>query len=910
VAPAGSGKTTLLSQFAAAADCPVVYHCVESRDADAESFLAGLGASLTAVLGGTEHTWATVDEAAASLARVVPERALLLIDDFHLVEQTSAEDALERLLAYAPPRLGVVVASRFRPRFNWTRLIVSGALLEIGADDLRFRSWEVERLFLEVYEEPLPPGDLAELARRTEGWAAGLQLFHLATQGLPVSERRRVLRSLAKRWSFAREYLARNVLDGLEPELRGFLVETCVLTTLSGPLCDALLGRSGSNRLLRELEARQLFISELDDGTYRYHETLRSQLEATLVEQLGEAEAHERFHRAGELLESEGMLADALYAYCRAEAWDEVERLIGRDGHQIVDGRPVWLEVLPPALIRNDGWLQLTVARQQSAVGRFAAAIETYRAAELSSGGAAATEICRRERIALAAWTEASPTPPHDALGLLRKATMRDPRAARRQALRLGTPEGRTVSGLAALLEGRCHDAAALLARARDDPDQSGPFAAAAQLGLAVAHLLAGDSGGAAEARLAAEHAERAGLLWLARLAHAPLGLADPVRGYPAVAAARITSEADHHAWGAHLSTLFEGLGELNAGEAPVELLETAANGFVEAGANVLEAWARAALALALVRAGDPQARSAALAAEQFGRRSGVAAAQALAYVALGELDADPGSEYWRLARTAQEECGLSGLLGAVSPHAHEPAQADAEPGFAVSCLGGLRLRRRGRELDLRAVTPRARSLLRLLALHEGRPVHREVLMEALWPGADPISSGRNLQVLVSTLRQALEPGRGRGDDTLVMRDGDAYRLALPEGAEIDLTLFRRTLADARVRADPRVAAAAYSRVLDLYVAELFPEEGPADWVVEARELLLDEATEAARGLAEALLVLGDPAAAARACRRGLALDRRDAALWRLRIAAHEAAGETSAAARARERQRRVLSIS
>ena len=82
----------------------------------------------------------------------------------------------------------------------------------------------------------------------------------------------------------------RNVLEGLEIELRDFLVDTCVLTTLSGQLCDDLLERAGSARLLRELEAAQLFTYELDDGSYRYHETLRSQLEATLVERLGESD--------------------------------------------------------------------------------------------------------------------------------------------------------------------------------------------------------------------------------------------------------------------------------------------------------------------------------------------------------------------------------------------------------------------------------------------------------------------------------------------------------------------------------------------------------------------------------------------------------------------------------------------
>lgn len=179
--------------------------------------------------------------------------------------------------------------------------------------------------------------------------------------------------------------------------------------------------------------------------------------------------------------------------------------------------------------------------------------------------------------------------------------------------------------------------------------------------------------------------------------------------------------------------------------------------------------------------------------------------------------------------------------------------------------------------------------------------------MEALWPECDLFTGGRNLQVLVSSLRQGLEPGRSRGDDTIVQRYGDAYRLALPEGAEIDLTMLGEALARGRASRDPGLAAVEYGRVLDLYGGELFPEEGPVEWVLDRRERLLEEATEAARSLAEALLALGDPAAAAGACRRGLALDCRDATLWRICVEAYEALGDPLSAARARERQSRVI---
>ena len=120
-----------------------------------------------------------------ALEQGLPDRTLLVIDDLHTLESTDAEHALERFIELAPSTLTIVAASRVWPDMNVPRFKVAGELLEIGVDDLRFRSWEVEQLYRDFYGQPLPPEELATLTRRTEGWAAGLQLFHLATQGKP-----------------------------------------------------------------------------------------------------------------------------------------------------------------------------------------------------------------------------------------------------------------------------------------------------------------------------------------------------------------------------------------------------------------------------------------------------------------------------------------------------------------------------------------------------------------------------------------------------------------------------------------------------------------------------------------------------------------------------------------------------
>ena len=169
IAPAGAGKTTLLARFASSTRMPVAWYRAETWDDDPARMLRHLEASLGAALPGLPGGWTDVEVAARALEQWAGGPAALVIDDLHALEGTAAEAALSRLVDYAPPWLRILAASRVRPDFNLPRLRVSGDLLQIEGDDLRFRSWEVERLFRDFYRDPVPPGELAVLAAPDRG---------------------------------------------------------------------------------------------------------------------------------------------------------------------------------------------------------------------------------------------------------------------------------------------------------------------------------------------------------------------------------------------------------------------------------------------------------------------------------------------------------------------------------------------------------------------------------------------------------------------------------------------------------------------------------------------------------------------------------------------------------------------
>ena len=81
------------------------------------------------------------------------------------------------------------------------------------------------------------------------------------------------------------------MLERQDEELRTFLLQTWVLERLSGPLCDAVTGRAGSQALLDQVEREGRFLVPLDEvrGRWRYHHLFADLLRGRLEQQPGRA---------------------------------------------------------------------------------------------------------------------------------------------------------------------------------------------------------------------------------------------------------------------------------------------------------------------------------------------------------------------------------------------------------------------------------------------------------------------------------------------------------------------------------------------------------------------------------------------------------------------------------------------
>ncbi|MEV4847600.1 BTAD domain-containing putative transcriptional regulator [Micromonospora matsumotoense] len=889
VAPAGAGKTTLLAQYAGGCAGSMAWLRIVPSDADP----SGLADRLDTTLPGGG--------------------GLLVVDDLHLIEGSPGESVLlDRALALTRAGVRVLIGTRRAPALVLARHEFSDSVV-IDAEQLRFRTWEVERLLRDVYREPLPADDVAALTRRLGGWAAGLKLYHLSTRGQPMPERRRAVASLAMRSALSRDYLTRTVLAELTPSLRRFLVRTCVFEVLTAERCDRLLGGDDGQAALEELERRQAFTVTHDGGrSFAYHEVLRAHLTAALVEDVGEAAARAWQARAGRLLAEEGAALEAARCFARAQLWPEVHRLLDVAGAAAaVPSLDEWSDLLPAWFIAEDPWLVLADAQHRLHEGQLARAVPLLRRAEEMFGGGAGAARCRALRADMTAWLPDGPHWRGHWSGWLRTASRRHPMVVVGEAERLTGAEETLVRAGALLLSGHAAEAVRVLDRAVT-PADTGLVGLGCRLLRAAAAVAGGDPEAPAAVAAVGLDADRASLPWLARLARAVPALSGADADLKEAVA--VVEECDRlgDRWGALLAGGCAALARsLRGGPEPEEaarLLDRAR----EVDTGVLAAWAQSLLALAAARARLPDADVEVRRAESTARAAGVAGARVLALAA--GVPAGPGrAAALSAVHAAAEQAGLprAAVAAWLAPDLRAAPAPNSAP-LTVRCFGGFRICLHGEPLNWSSLRPRARAVARILAMHAG-PVHRDRLLDALWPDTDPGTATRTLHVALSSLRRFLDTHLPAGaGETLLHRDGDAYLLALPADAWCDVREFRQAVerasrhgptSDPRVLDDLRVAVTAYA-------GELLPEDGPAEWVVAERETLRRQAADAAARLAEAALsgVGGAaPELAVAMAARCVEIDPCHDAGWRLLIAAHDRAGNVAAAEQARRRYADVL---
>ncbi len=397
-AGAGYGKTTLLWQWEQTVDFPCYWYKLDRNDRDwtlhisyiveavsqrhpgfgrkAHSILRQMGGPGSSRPGVTAFLLAEMHER-------LKEPCTFIIDDWQYVASvTEVRGLWNQILRDAPSTCRFVFLSRGKPQLQFARFKTHGGYAELRTNELRMTEPEITELFRDVYRDPLTPDEASELERRTEGWAASLQLVEVTLRERKTPEKRRALiesltaRSDTDLFSF----LAEEVLEQQTEETRNFLLSTSILQQITPDLAERLAGVHDGMRRLLQLEHAGLFTYRLDEARYRYHGLFRDFLERRLSDERTDAEVTGLHIHAASYYETSTQWPEAIYHYLRAGLQRQAARLIARYGEEVVaEGRlgmvDEWLQELPDKAIRDNARLSLLHGEALGIRGEFDSAL-------------------------------------------------------------------------------------------------------------------------------------------------------------------------------------------------------------------------------------------------------------------------------------------------------------------------------------------------------------------------------------------------------------------------------------------------------------------------------------------------------------------------------------------------------
>jgi LuxR family maltose regulon positive regulatory protein len=372
-APAGYGKSTFLIQLTHALreqGWAAAWYSIDPEDDRQNLFGAYLMQSIIQAIGPqpllNQSGQLIRRSAAVDLTSLMPSlinaiadcsrKVVLVLDDYHFIRNPAIHEAMAFLIEHMPENLRLAIATRSQPPFPLARYRSRGRLLEFHSSDLKLNLEETGKFLKELMKLDLSPETIHHLEEHTEGWAAGLQLAALSIIRLKNADE--LFTGFPSGHRYLVNYLVEEVFDGLPEYQKTFLLSTAIFARLCSSLCDAVLGNeSGSEAIIQELEANNLFIIPLDeDGIwYRYHHLFREFL-LSRNKKDGVRKVNELHRKACEWFSKNGNLREAAGHAFSSGDWEFAASFVEKHSFEMIITSEIaslaeWCERFPEEII-------------------------------------------------------------------------------------------------------------------------------------------------------------------------------------------------------------------------------------------------------------------------------------------------------------------------------------------------------------------------------------------------------------------------------------------------------------------------------------------------------------------------------------------------------------------------------
>ena len=390
-APAGFGKTTLILSWLQQKERPFAWVSLAESDNDPVQFWNYIITAIQSVSESLDETAAEMLQQApivplenvviALVNDIVEQQSdtdlstplLLVLDDYHLIEEGAIHKSLNFFLDHLPPAIHLVITTRIDPPLELGKRRGKRQLSELRAKELRFSSEEVETLLNGIHELEISQTDLAKLEERTDGWITGLQLVALSLQ--EHAQRSTFIQDFTGNDQYVMDYLMEEVIDKQPEDVRTFLSYTSVLNQFCPELCQVILDdliddvRIEASALLQSIEGGNLLLQLLDTRRqwYRYHPLFAEVLRQRLSQKAPNVVS--RIHyQASIWFEKNGFVQEAITHAMTGTHNDRAVELISREAEPLLNaGRFTllrrWLASIPKDVLLAHSNLTLMYAR-------------------------------------------------------------------------------------------------------------------------------------------------------------------------------------------------------------------------------------------------------------------------------------------------------------------------------------------------------------------------------------------------------------------------------------------------------------------------------------------------------------------------------------------------------------------
>jgi LuxR family maltose regulon positive regulatory protein len=371
-APPGYGKSSLLSIWIQEREPPTAWLSLDPDDNDPALFFEYLIAALQTLnpkIGATSLALLQSPQLSSNTAilsslindlTTYEKNFVLILDDYHSIEQQEIHDSFNYLIDHMPPQMHVIIASRSDPPLQLSQLRVRNHLLEIRQSDLRLQPEEANEFLNHCMGLNLSTSQVDILESRTEGWVAGLQLAALSLK--EKDDVGAFINTFSGSHRFVIDYLADQVIANQPPEVKSFLQKTAILDRFTAQLCDEITGRDDSKVFLQYLEEINLFLIPLDDQRewFRYHHLFLDYLRVDI-----EADIQRDIHlKVSEWYLEQGLYPEAVkHAILSEDTGQTIEAVLKAAPLAIEKATFTtlfgWFDALPDQVVRQNAMLSL-----------------------------------------------------------------------------------------------------------------------------------------------------------------------------------------------------------------------------------------------------------------------------------------------------------------------------------------------------------------------------------------------------------------------------------------------------------------------------------------------------------------------------------------------------------------------